>query len=96
MKNKKALVLSLVMAALMAMPMMTFAQNGSLFGYENGGGSRNADISGGSRDANISITGSSMSLGNATETDPTVPLGSGLLIMVAAGAGYAIYKKKED
>lgn len=96
MKNKKALVLSLVMAAVMAMPMMAFAQNGSLFGYENGGGSRNADISGGSRDANIQITGSNMTLSPAQTNDPTAPLGSGLLIMVAAGAGYAIYKKKED
>jgi hypothetical protein len=85
MKNKKALVLSLVMAALMAMPMMTFAQHGSLFGYENGGGSGDTrDVEG-------------LELGGVTQhKDPTAPLGSGLLIMVAAGAGYAIYKKKED
>ena len=84
MKNKKALVLSLVMAALMAMPMMTFAQNNrSLFGYEKSG-------SGDAKD------GEGLELGGAQQKDPTAPLGSGLLIMVAAGAGYAIYKKKED
>jgi hypothetical protein len=86
MKNKKALVLSLVMAALMAMPMMTFAQNNrSLFGYEKSGGSGDAKDEEG------------LELGGVTQhKDPTAPLGSGLLIMVAAGAGYAIYKKKED
>lgn len=83
MKNKKALVLSLVMAAVMAMPMMTFAQHGSLFGYEKAGESRDAEDEG-------------LELGGAQQKDPTAPLGSGLLIMVAAGAGYAIYKKKED
>lgn len=85
MKNKKSLVLSLVMAAVMAMPMMTFAQNNrSLFGYEKSGGSGDAK------------DGEGLELGGATQKDPTAPLGSGLLIMVAAGAGYAIYKKKED
>lgn len=35
-----------------------------------------------------------MSLGGATYENPTAPIGSGLLIMVAAGAGYAALRRK--
>lgn len=40
--------------------------------------------------------GSGMELGGMTNDDPNAPLGSGLLIMAAAGAGYALLKKKEE
>ncbi len=36
-----------------------------------------------------------VTIGGMTNDNPT-PVGSGLLIMVAAGAGYALLKKKEE
>ncbi len=38
----------------------------------------------------------SFGFGLTTTEDPTAPVGSGLLIMLGAGAGYLIFKKKED
>ena len=73
--KKKVLLFSLIMAAMMALPMTASAQG--LFGsketptvWEDEGDSRQSET-------------------------PRVPLGSGLLILAAAGAGYAVIKKKE-
>lgn len=38
----------------------------------------------------------SLNLGGFIDEDPTVPVGSGLFIMLAAGVGYAIYRRKRS
>ncbi|MBQ6084426.1 MAG: hypothetical protein IJK92_08775 [Bacteroidales bacterium] len=43
---------------------------------------------------NFSASGGFMNASNQTFGD--APLGGGLLVMLAAGAGYALLKKKED
>lgn len=98
--KKRALVLSLVMAAMLAMPTMASAQEsrsnyGGLFGTAptsknaQGGMLTQGNIS---RDA----TPAGLSLEDPTHNDPTAPLGSGLMILLVAGAGYVALKKKED
>ena len=37
-----------------------------------------------------------LTLGGLTQDDPSSPLGSGLIILAAAGAGYVLLKKKEE
>ena len=91
---KKVLVLSLAMLA--ALPIGAFAQEGLFqrsmtdetyygFGsyYDNCGlfGNRNATTLG--------------TINNQTFGQP-VPIGSGMIILLAAGAGYGILKRKED
>lgn len=83
----KAFVLSVAMTVAMSLPMTMNAQSDGFFR----GGNDNYD----NRDG-ITLGGNGMSLGdNPTQENPT-PLGSGLLIMVAAGAGYVALKKKEN
>ncbi len=78
----KAMMLSLTVAAMLLLPTTSTAQSDGFFkNYDNG-----------DRDGDIAITGG---LTNQT-FGQEAPLGSGLLIMLAAGAGYAILKKKED
>lgn len=49
---------------------------------------------GGTREQNSSLTGS---LGGAQQEDPTsAPLGSGIVVLLTAGAGYALLKRKEE
>lgn len=84
--NMKALVLSLAMALGMLLPTTTNAQNdgffrGNMDNYEN-------------RDAGInSNDGAGISNWGIGEE---VPLGSGLLVLVAAGAGYAAMRRKRN
>lgn len=41
--------------------------------------------------------GEGMGLGGATEENPTgAPLGNGIAVLVAVGAGYVLVKRKED
>ena len=88
----KALVLILAMAIGLLLPMTTNAQNGGTDNFFRGGGNDNYENRG---TVAINTGGEGFTLGGATEADPA-PLGSGLLVMVAAGAGYAFLKKKED
>ena len=94
-KTMKAMMLSATMATLMLLPLTTNAQyrenkyglqewgQTSLMGRQDGGGTRNG--SGG------------IGLEGTTPENPTnAPLGSGIAILVAAGAGYALLKRKED
>ena len=92
-KTLKASVLSLAMAALMLLPLTTNAQYNenkyglqewgqtSLLGRQDGG-----DRSGGTSSGEISNYGIGQS----------VPLGSGIIVLLGAGLGYAALKKKED
>ena len=49
---------------------------------------------GGSRTSSDGMTWNGMTAQNPTETAP-VPLGSGVLVLFAAGVSYALLKKKE-
>lgn len=91
---KKALVLSLAMLA--ALPFGAFAQEGlfqrsmtdeTYYGF--GGSYDNCGLFG-NRSATTMGT-----INNQTFGQP-VPIGSGMIILLAAGAGYAILKRKED
>lgn len=92
-KKQKAFVLSVTMAALMLSPITSNAQyrenqyglqewgKTSLLGKQEGGNYRSGETSG-------EIT--NYGIGE------TVPVGSGLLILLGAGLGYVALKKKED
>lgn len=83
-KLKKAFALSLVLAAMMLTTTNLNAQydgNRGLFG-------RGVETESNNRDGGVG-------LGGATEENPT-PVGSGTAIFVAAGAAYAILKRKEN
>ena len=100
-KKLKTMTLSAMMAAGMLLPtkaMAQFSKNENFF-ESSGGGSR----SGGTEYYNLSNqqfgAGSSSdgyNLSNQQFGAAPVPLGSGLLIMVAAGAGYAAIKRKKS
>lgn len=88
-------MLSLTMGAMLLTSSLNAQErNGGLFGIqspkENTGGIMN-------RDGGMNSNGNGFTLGGLTDEDPTAPapLGSGLLVMVAAGAGYAIVKKNK-
>ena len=97
MKNKslKTLVFSLGLAAMM-LPANAMAQEdaekpGGLFGHGN------MPSSGGllqTRNSECQFDGT---LGGTTQENPTsAPIGSGIAVLVAAGAGYALLKRKEE
>ena len=86
------------MAALF-MPLALSAQTDGFFSSDNGGGNRGVPpkdypVNNGSGESPIDFEGAIGAGGVAT---PNVsPIGSGLLIMAAAGAGYLLLKKKEE
>lgn len=89
----KTIVLSVVMTALLALPTMLSAQGdreGSLFGSQVSKQNSSGLL-------NQRGNGDGFSLGGAQNEDPTpAPLGSGIAILLTAGAGYVALKKKED
>lgn len=86
-KTLKALVLSLAMALGLLLPTTTNAQDG-MDGFFRSGGENYEN-----RDVNPS---GSLSLGPTQYENPSeAPIGSGLLILTIAGAGYVALKKKE-
>ena len=78
----KAIVLSVMMMAGMLVPTSAFAQSDDFI--------RTEDNFNGNRDFAVTWTITSQNFGQEA------PLGTGLLIMLSAGAGYAFLKKKED
>ncbi len=105
-RKKKTLLLSLAMAALMLLPLTINAQykehqfglqewgQTSLLGRQDGG-----NRSGGSSenyDLHNQQFGSGYDLYNQTFGQQSAPVGSGLLILAAAGAGYALRKRKNN
>jgi hypothetical protein len=70
--------------ALIMMAVMPLAMNAQPDGFFRGGGENydNRDVDG-------------VTIGSMNNENPT-PVGSGLMVMVAAGAGYVLLKKKED
>ena len=91
--KKKALMLAMTMAAML----LTTGLNAQIRNdgiQERRGGLFGVNRSGGNQE-NLS---SNFTLGGLTQENPTAtaPLGSGLLILTATGAGYALLKKKEE
>ena len=95
--KKKATTLSLAMSMALALPIVASAQEGMFQRgvtdeeYYGAGCAKNKKgLLFGNR--NVGTNGI---INNQTFGQP-VPVGSGMLILLAAGAGYAIYKRKED
>lgn len=88
----KATLLSLVMAVVLMLPMSLLAQKSDGFFRSN----NNDDVYN-DRDASTLINGGGFTNNPMNQQDPNspAPLGSGLLIMVAAGAGYAVAHRKK-
>ena len=99
--RKRVMMLSLAMAAMLALPTMASAQKsrndfGGLFGTnpatdERATSQQGLMNGGGTRDGGLV-------LGGTTQENPsnTATLGSGLIILVAAATGYVALKKKEE
>ena len=89
-KTMKTLVFSLGLAALLLTSTHLNAQDRGLFGM---GPNSDNDYSG-NRDGLMDIN--DITGGGIQNDDFGAPLGSGLAILLAAGAGYVALKKKED
>ena len=85
------MVLSLAMAAVLSMPVIATAQTreDGLFGT---GSKEKVGRDGGMLNSDPTISG--IVLGN--NESYTAPVGSGLLILTAIGAGYATLKKRKE
>lgn len=94
--KSKAVVLSMALAALTWWPesLAAQAQNG-MFGRSPEQGKNETS---GMLDKNNATRGDGMEWYGLTPQDPTqeAPLGSGLMLLMAAGAGYVALKRKED
>ena len=88
--KKKALVFSMALAAGLLVPTTMNAQSGGSRGIFD----RGFEASESTRDGGgMEWQGGGMTPQNPNEE---APLGSGLMLLVAAGAGYAALKRKED
>ncbi len=87
-KTLKALMFTAVLALGMLMPTITNAQSDGFFRNQNDYENR--------ADEGLSneIFGENNTFGPAAPTNINAPLGSGLLIMMMAGAGYAVARRK--
>ena len=102
MKRNKIIIASLLTALMLGVGVNSkaFAQ-GSLFGKDGSTANREYAKQGGllgSRNgSDVNITGN-LTLGEANNENPTTeaPLGSGIVMLMAAGAGYALLKRKEE
>lgn len=92
-KTLKAKMLSAAMAALMLSPMTMNAQyREDQYGLQEWGQTGLLGKQGGGDKGDGGI-----GLGGTTNEDPTqAPLGSGIAILVVAGVGYTLLKRKED
>ena len=94
--RKRATVLSLAMAAMLALPTMASAQEsrsnyGGIFGTNPSAENANKEhgLLNGNRDTNAGIT-----IGGMQQENPS-PIGSGLFVLAAAGAGYVFVKSRK-
>ena len=96
-KKLKAFALSLVLAALMTPATMNAQINRGLLQnpYKQDNSQKNTHgLVNRDQQYESTLNGG---LGNAQQEDPTTaPLGSGIAVLVAAGAGYALLKRKEE
>lgn len=101
--KKKSLLLTLVLSVGLLLPIGASAQTGSGVFYR-GDNAESADNPsmmnrsgiGGYNLNNQNFGSGGYELHNQTFGQETTPLGSGLLILVAAGAGYALKKRKNN
>ncbi len=84
--NRKAIVLSLAMAALLSVPATAQSRQGGLFGSKSE-----------SEQAGM-LNRYEQNFEGVNTNNPIygAPVGSGLLILTAIGAGYAALKKKKE
>ena len=96
-KKLKAFALSLVLAALMTPATMNAQINRGLLQnpYKQDNSQKNTHgLVNRDQQYESTLNGG---LGNAQQEDPTTaPLGGGIAVLVAAGAGYALLKRKEE
>ena len=100
-QKKKTLMVSMTLAALLLTSSLNAQERtGGLFCFQEKNNGLFDSQSEGLlfRDGGTSIENNGFTLGGLTSEDPTEesPLGSGLLILAATGAGYALLKKKEE
>ena len=95
MKKQKGARLALAMTALSLLPMGAFAQEGL---FQRGVTDEAYYGFGGTKENNSFFNRNVETIGiiNNQTFGQEVPVGSGLFILLAAGAGYAILKRKED
>jgi len=84
--NRKAIVLSLAMAALLSVSATAQSRQGGLFGSKS-----NVEQS-----SMLNRDGENMQGVNLGNSLYGAPVGSGLLVLTAIGAGYAALKKKKE
>jgi hypothetical protein len=101
--KKKTMLLSLALAAGLLLPMVASAQTGGGVFYRGGqtestsnNGVMSRGATGGYNLNNQNFGSNGYELHNQTFGQETTPLGGGLLILVAAGAGYALKKRKNN
>ena len=93
--KRKALVLSMAMALGMLLPTTTTAQSDGFFRdageYSNRDGSGNYSI--GTQQFGSDVNGG-YNIGTQNFGQDPAPLGSGLIVMLAAGGAYALVRRK--
>ena len=89
-------MLLIALLLMVAAPVKVSAQS-SLFGKEGSAANREYSTRGAMM-GNRSGVDDGFTLGGAENENPTTnaPLGSGVMMLIAAGAGYALLKRKED
>lgn len=92
--KRKAILLSLLLAVFLLTPIFSNAQKGGLFGYGNY--DESYDNSNGVTNRGLTNINDSGETGIVNQTFGEVPVGSGIIVMLVAGAGYVLLKKKED
>ena len=102
-KLKKSLLLMLALSAVLLLPMGVSAQKGGGIFYRGDKAENIDNVSMMSRGAtggynlnNQNFGSNGYELHNQTFGQETTPLGGELLILVAAGAGYALKKRKNN
>lgn len=92
-QKTKTLVLTMAMAIGLLLPMTMRAQSGGSDNFFSGG-SDNYQNRGGEAIQNQNFGNDNF--GPASDNSVEAPIGSGIIILVAACAGYVALKKKED
>ena len=90
--RRKAITLSIMMAVFLLTPIFSNAQGGGLFGYGNYEESYDYDYGVTNRGLiNINDSGET---GIVNQTFGEVPIGSGIIVMLVASAGYVFLKRR--
>lgn len=99
-QTKRTLMFYVVMAVAMALPLNSFAQEKrGLFGSSNSAESKPTSMLGGGGLRGTSEIGTNPGNQPGNQpfgVDPQAPLGSGVAMLIAAGAGYALLKSKKQ